>query len=126
MKNKIFYLLFLFLIFLYSCDKGFYRDLYIINHCNDSINIKIVYVRNFPSEEFDVAPNYYYLWYSGFIGYGTHPKNFITKDIYENIIVTKKGIISKFDYVDPEKWVFDEYENNKFSVYLIINPEDFE
>jgi hypothetical protein len=110
---------------MYSCDKGFNEEVYITNYCSDSISIKFVFAINHPSEEFNVAAYDSYLYYRHSMPYGEHPKNFINNR-FENITVTKKGMISKINYVNLEKWTFIEYEENKFRSYLTINPEDFE
>jgi len=122
MKKIVFYTL---ILFLYSCDKGFYEERYITNRCNDSVNVKFVFI-NSPSKEFNVAAYNDYLLNSTDVIYGKHPKQFINKNIFENIIVTKGGVISKVDYVNHERWIFEEYEKEKFRSYLIINPDDFE
>ena len=124
MKKIVFYIFLL--VLLYSCDKGFYEESYIINHCSDRINVKVIYAVSHPSMEFNVAAYSTYLWDSGDMGYGKHPRNFINSELYENILVIKNGVVSKINYVNPEMWEFIEYEKNKFRSYLTINPEDFE
>ena len=124
MKNLSFYFI-LFLLFSFSCDNVYFDERYITNHCDDSIHVKFVHV-NTPSREYNIAPHTSYMYSSG-DQIGTHPKYYIRKSIYENIIVTKKGVVSKIDYVNPDKWIFEEVEKkNRYKVYLVIKPEDFE
>jgi hypothetical protein len=127
LRTKMFIMkkLFLFSIlclFFYSCDKGYYIEEFVVNHCDDTIHIKMMFPMS--EIEFDVAPDSEYMYDSESVGYG-YPARF-KKGFYRAIIVTKNGMSSNVNYIVPERWYYVECEKYKFKSFLYINPEDFE
>ncbi|GHU75214.1 hypothetical protein FACS189413_19810 [Bacteroidia bacterium] len=113
------------IIIFISCDRGFEEERYIVNNCNETIDVTII-LWNDSENNFSVDSNNEFMYDKGRAAYGVSPHSKITKEYMKNIIVTKGNEISKIDYVDVNKWIIIEVSDGVYKSYLPINPEDFE
>ncbi len=115
-------ILILFVLFI-SCDKIYYNQLYIVNNCNERVNISITDTWN-NVDKFSVEANTTFMFNEG---EGIAAPKGIVEHSFVEFEVTKNGVKSKVDYQDFGKWIYVEKENKYHSeLYLPINPKDFE
>jgi len=109
------------LVLCISCDKIYSGKLFIINNCEELINVSITDTWN-NVDTFSVEANTTYMFEEG-QGIAT-PKQVIKGLKFE---VTKNGVRSNVNYSDFSRWIYVETEDKYHSeLYLPINPEDFE
>jgi hypothetical protein len=112
----------LFILFI-SCDKIYHNKLYIINNCNELINISLTDTWN-KVDTFSVKANSTFMFDEG---KGIMRPKGIIKQGFVDINIVKNGIKSKVNYQDFNKWVYVEKEDKYHSeLYLPVNPKDFE
>jgi len=110
-------------VFFISCDKIYYNQLYIINNCDERINISITNTYD-TVDTFSVDAKTTYMFDEG--SGITSPKGIIERS-FVKFVVTKNGVASKANYLDFGKWTYIEKEDKYHSeMFLPINSEDFE
>ena len=121
MKKSILTIVILLILFT-SCDYIYYNRLYIINNCDERIEVSITDTWN-TVNTFSVDGNTTFMFDEG--SGITSPKG-IVEQSFVKFEVTKNGIKSKVNYRDFKKWIYIEKEDEYHSeVYLPINPEHF-
>jgi hypothetical protein len=121
MKKLIFTIAIIITLFV-SCDKYYYNQLYIINNCDELIAVSITNTWNIV-DTFSVQANTTFMFNEG-EGI-TSPKGIIEKS-FTKFEVTKNGVISKINYRNFERWIYQEEDKYHSKLFLPINPEDFE
>ena len=122
--KKYFYVIFL-LLTLMSCDKEMNYDYFIINQCNERINIYIEMNSLTNKGQNVVIPPYENkLIYHGTGINGLQDR--LVEYFFLKINITKGDKISKMNYIDKNKWKFEPTSKSHANSYLTIYPEDFE
>ena len=123
--NKIL-VLFWGLILLISCDKDAYYDYYVINECNEEINIYIESDwKKFNDIISVVIPPYENrLMYHG--EWINEVNDRMVERFFLKIIITKGNTISNVNYVNKNLWRFEPISKDHANSYLTVTMEDFE
>ena len=107
-----------------SCNKIYYNQLYIINNCEEFVNVSITDGWN-NVDTFSVKANTTFMFDEG-QGIAS-PKGIIEGGGIMKFEVTKNGVRSKVNYLKFERWIYVEKEDKYHSeLFLHINPADFE
>jgi hypothetical protein len=113
----------IFSLLLVSCDHFYYKKFFMINNCEELINVSIT-IWNGDVEQFDINAHETYLYYES--DGITSPEGIIESSIKE-IKIMKGGVESTTNYHDFNEWVYIKGADKFHSeCYLYINPEDFE
>jgi len=124
MKKKELFLTIIVLSFtFFGCDVDRYYDYYIINNCNEIIEIKLI-DKNNNNSNLQIEPKMEQLVYSGDDYQAL--KDFMVEIFFKKIIITKGDKTSKVNYVNKDLWDFKKTSKNHADSYLTVNPEDFE
>ena len=111
------------LLFIISCDSGTQYDYFIINKCNEKIDVLIV-VRLNQEPMIKIEANSKQLVYIE-EGLG-HVFDSNIELIFQKITITKGNYTSKINYVNKDVWEFEPTSKHHANCYLTVYPEDFE
>jgi len=118
------YLIILTVLIFTACDKRMDYDYFIVNNCDEIINVYIETDRN------DVSKSIVILSYeTELIYHGTGINGLqdgLVEFFFKKITVYKVDKTSKVNYIDRNLWVFEPVSGNHANSYLTINPGDFE
>ncbi len=106
-----------------SCDPAVYYDYYIINNCNEGINISLI-------DYNDKSYSFYINAKTEQLVYHDEAINSLEERMVEifikNITIIKENDTSKINYVNKSLWEFRINAKDHADIYLTIRPEDFE
>jgi len=121
------------LIIFLSCDPPRYYNYYIINNCNEVIDVKIeacslncgeTYAHKYEILNIHINPNSTQLVLSD--SYFQPLSENMVEYFFEDITITKGNKTSKVNYVNKDLWEFKKTKKNHADSYLTVYPEDFE
>jgi len=132
-KTRILLILTVLSLTILSCDPPAYYDYFIINKCNENIDVKIkactlncnTNYSKIVELDLQINPNTTQLIYSD-------DRTILPLDarmidyFFEEIIITKGNDISKINYIDKDLWDFNPISKDHANSYLTITPKDFE
>lgn len=119
--KKYFYAIII--ILLASCDKKMDYDYFIINECEQNINVYLVDYNNV-SQSIVIPSHAKKIIYHG---EGINElQDRLVEYFFIEIIIHKEDQISTLNYIDKNLWEFEPTNRNHANSYLTINPEDFE
>ena len=116
-----------------SCDPPRYYDYFIVNNCNEMIEVKIEacslncgtkYAQKYEILNIKIDPHTTQLVLSD--DYFKPLSDYMVEYFFENIIITKGSDTSKVNYVDKGLWDFKKTSKYHAESYLTVNPVDFE
>ena len=114
------------LLILTSCDKNAYYDYFVINQCNEEINVRI----ESDWYNFNSGKNLTILSHENTLIVSFEWINGVKEEMVERffkeITIHKGDKISKVNYIDKDKWKFDPTSKYHANCYLTVYPEDFE
>ena len=123
---KTYFYIILILLALTSCDKRIDYDYYIINQCNEKIDVYIESDwENYNNTNSIVIPPhetvlvYHGEWINGL-------KEEMIERFLKKITIHKGDKISNVNYIDKNKWKFEPTSDSHANSYLTVYPEDFE
>ena len=118
----------------WGCDAPRYYNYFIINNCDEVIEVKIYVNHTYNSaveccdkkESFIllIEPSTKQLLISS--EYWKPLDVLMIEFFFEKITITKGNETSKVNYVDKNLWVFKKTSKNHADSYLTVKPEDFE
>ena len=134
MKKKGLYLVIMTLsVIFWGCDPDRYYDYFIINSCDEAINVKIeacsLNCRTKNAHKYEILniqiePNTTQLILSD--TYFQPLQDYMIEYFFEKITIVKGTDTSKVNYVDKDLWEFKKTSKNHANSYLTVRPEDFE
>jgi len=117
------------LIIFLSCDPPRYYNYYIINNCNEVIDVKIEVSQwgspEIKSIDLQINPITTRLIHSD-EWFQPLSDNMIEYFFKRGILITKGNDTSKINYVNKDLWEFKKTKKNHADSYLTVYPEDFE
>ena len=111
-------------VIFWRCDPDRYYDYFIINSCDEKIEVIFEIRYGSHPEIVKINPNITQLVHSNEI-----PQPIIDDRIeyfFEKITIVKGTDTSKVNYVDKDLWEFKKISKNHAESYLTVRPEDFE
>jgi len=122
-KRKMFLTMIILSFALFGCDPPRYYNLFIINDCNDDIEVKITDDRGKKSN-FKIEPKGKQMVHEDMV---PQPLNIgVVHAFFKEIIVTKENDTSKINYIDKDLWHLEQVSKFQANCCLTVNPEDFE
>jgi len=134
MRTKIFYLFFLIIIFLASCDTDNYIHYIVENNTNDSVSIKYTFVDNFmfdhPVDSIVMLKSYQLDTIFTFIQISPsvyNPENGDKMNFIKNVQIIRLSdkVLIKKDMILRENWNYSETGKHSAVMKFVINNIDF-
>ena len=125
-KMRTYFYIIVVLLGLMSCDHSAYYDYYVINQCDETIDVYIEsdwenynYTNSIVIPPHETVLVYHGEWINGV-------KGEMVERIFKKITIHKGDEISKVNYIDKDKWGFEPTSDSHANSYLTVYPEDFE
>jgi len=122
MKIKDF-LIIIILLLTAGCEPIRYYNYYIINNCNETIEVKIIDSKK-KEADFIIESKMEQLVYSG--DFWQPLNKSMVEFFFESIIIKKENDTSKVNYINEDLWNFKVTSKNHSDSYLSVYPKDFE
>jgi hypothetical protein len=118
--------LFLGIILFFSCDPPAYYDYFIINQCDEEINVYIEsdWEKFGSTYNIVISSNENSLIYHGEDFQGV--SDLMVETFFKKITISKGDNVSKVNYINKDLWDFQVTSKDHANSYLTVKPEDFE
>ena len=128
MKKYFVNFIFMIILLFAACDKRMDYDYFIINQCDEKINVYFEITsqtvsNNWPNDIVIQSKETKQIYY----GRGINAlENRLVEHFFTKITIQKGNQKSKLNYIDKSMWKFEPTSKTHANSYLTVNPEDFE